>query len=355
VSDFDPSGVAIQNGNFLGFPKISKAEADFVFLSIPWDVTTSYRPGTHRGPSAIINASYQLDLFSPELDEVWKLKLFTEPLSSSLFERTLALNQKIRPLAEAHIANLEKGQAQPDLKRLEQINQACEAVYLEYLNFCREALAQGKTLLTLGGDHSVSLGPILAHAERFPRLSVLHIDAHADLREAYEGFTHSHASILFNVLNPMKHNSSGRISKLVQVGIRDVSQFEVELAKNDSRVEVFFDRELKHAAFRNKSWETQVEEILKPLTDQVYLTFDIDGLDPKLCPNTGTPVPGGLSFEQAVYLIHAIHRSGRQLVGADLVEVAPDAIGNSEWDANVGARLAFEILVALAKSRGHQQ
>jgi agmatinase len=350
VSDVDPSGVAVKNGNFLGFPEISKTEADFVFLPIPWDVTTSYRQGTHKGPQAILDASYQVDLFSPELDEVWKLKVYTESLASTHAEKTLALNKQMRPLAEEHIAALERGEKNADLKKLLRINEACERVFLEYLKFSREVLETGKTLLTLGGDHSVSLGPILAHAEKFSNLSILHIDAHADLRQAYEGFTHSHASVLFNVLNSAKHKSSGRIAKLVQVGIRDVSKVEVELAQKDSRVEVFYDWDLKQASFNGLTWAKQVEEIIKPLTQTVYLTFDIDGLDPKLCPNTGTPVPGGLSFEQAVYLIHAIHRSGRKLVGADLVEVAPDPLRASEWDANVGARVAFEILVALAKS-----
>ena len=163
---------------------------------------------------------------------------------------------------------------------------------------------------------------------------ILHIDAHADLREAYEGFEFSHASIMFNALKIQQ------ISHLVQVGIRDYCEAELKLIQSDKRISTFFDRDIKQQQFNGKNWAEICENIISLLPQNIYLSFDIDGLDPKLCPNTGTPVPGGLELEQALFLIERLVQSGRKIIGFDLNEVAP---GSDEWDANVGARLLYRL------------
>jgi len=199
-------------------------------------------------------------------------------------------------------------------------------------------IANKKIVGLVGGDHAVPFGCIRAHAEAFPGLGVLHFDAHADLRPAYEGFEWSHASIMNNVA---RHCG---IDKLVQVGIRDLSEEEFEqIETSKGRIRAFYDVDLKRAQRRGESWESITDRIAASLPGQVYISFDVDGLDPALCPSTGTPVPGGLQFHEATAVMEAVVRSGRTIVGFDLNEVAPSADGD-EWDANVGARLLYKLI-----------
>ncbi len=200
-------------------------------------------------------------------------------------------------------------------------------------------LAAGKIVGLLGGDHSVSYGAIAAHARRYPGCGILHIDAHADLRHEYQGFTWSHASIMENVIRRLPE-----VARLVQVGIRDLCDEEAaRIEDSGGRIRTHFDTVLTRERFDGVTWGTQVQRIIDELPNDVFVSFDIDGLDPTLCPHTGTPVPGGLTFQQATYLIGAVARSGRRIIGFDLVEVAPGP-DDSEWDGNVGARLVYKLV-----------
>jgi agmatinase len=205
-------------------------------------------------------------------------------------------------------------------------------------------LDDGKIVLTLGGDHSVPFGAIQAYAERNPGLGILHIDAHCDLRRAYEGFTWSHASILYNVMTRIP-----AVGNLVQVGVRDMSSREDEMIRGSrGRMVLFHDADLAARAAKGDRWDSVIHEIVSRLPARVYVSFDIDGLDPTLCPHTGTPVPGGLTFHQATSLLLAVARSGRAIVGADLSEVSPgEGAEDGEWDANVGARILYKIIGAI--------
>jgi agmatinase len=207
-------------------------------------------------------------------------------------------------------------------------------------------LDKGKCVGSIGGDHSISYGSIQAHAERYPGLGVLHLDAHADLRNAYEGFTWSHASIMYNVAQRLPG-----VKSIVQVAVRDMSEEENQVIElSNGRIRAYFDSALQHRQFDGVPWNRLVDEMISHLPQQVYLSFDIDGLDPVLCPHTGTPVPGGLSFPQATALIAGVVRSGRTIVGFDLTEVAPDPEGG-EWDGNVGARLLYKMIGWMLKSQ----
>ena len=196
----------------------------------------------------------------------------------------------------------------------------------------------------MGGEHSTPLGLIQALDEHYESFSILQIDAHADLRKAYEGFEQSHASIMHNVVE-----SCDSLVQLVQVGIRDLSQDEYERSLNHPKITTYFDWDLKEASFQGKSWKTQCEEIIEALSSDVYISFDIDGLIPNLCPNTGTPVPGGFTLEQVSYLLFALVDSGRNIIGFDLNEVSPGNQG--DWDANVGARALWQLICATELSR----
>jgi len=207
-------------------------------------------------------------------------------------------------------------------------------------------LANDKVVGLVGGDHSTPLGMMQALAEQYTSYAILQLDAHADLRDAYEGFEFSHASIMFNALKIKQ------VEKLVQVGIRDYCEAEKNIIDNSNgRVKTFFDRDIKQAGYNGETWNDTCERIIKELPHHIYLSFDIDGLDPKLCPNTGTPVAGGFEAEQILYLIEKIVKSGKKIIAFDINEVSP---GEDEWDANVGARMLYRIANLVAVSNGRK-
>ena len=184
------------------------------------------------------------------------------------------------------------------------------------------------------------------HAEKHSSFAILQLDAHADLRNTYEGFEYSHASVMYNALKIKQ------VSKLVQVGIRDYCEEEFNLIQNSNgRVKTFFDRDIKHTLYRGDSWDRICNRIVNELPDNIYLSFDIDALDPKLCPNTGTPVAGGFETEEILYLIEKIVKSGKTIIAFDINEVTPSE--ENDWDANVASRLLYRIsnLVALSNGR----
>lgn len=332
IAAFDPNGLATTDQLF-GLP-FSYEESETAVLPIPWEVTVSYSAGTAAGPRAVAEASLQVDLYDAFLKDAWKRGIFMLDADHQL-ETT---SNKYRLLAEKHIDNLESGKTDEGL--LHSVNEACEGMVARVKELCGKVLDDGKRLALLGGDHSTPLGYMYALAERHDDFAILQIDAHADLRDAYEGFEFSHASIMFNALKIQQ------VSKLVQVGIRDYCEAENDIINNSNeRIATFFDRDLKAARFNGKTWKQQCEEIIAHLPEKVYLSFDIDGLDPKLCPNTGTPVAGGFEVEEVLFLLEMLVKSGKKLIGLDLNEVSP---GEDEWDANVGARLLYRLCNIMA-------
>lgn len=335
TAEFDPNSLASGDGIF-GLP-FTTDEATQVILPVPWEATVSYREGTSKAPEALLAASKQVDLFDPNIKDAWKLGLAMDEIPQAI----VALNAATRKKVSHFLELLESGQTDDAL--LADINAQSEKVNDWVRTRARHFLDQGKLVYSIGGDHSTPLGLIqeLAQGEEF---GILHIDAHADLRDAYEGFEHSHASIMFNVLKLPK------VTKLVQIGIRDYCEDEINIIeKSNGRAVLYTDQELKAKEFEGESWKKICEDIISHLPQRVYVSFDVDGLDPKLCPNTGTPVPGGLEFEQTLYLIKEVVRSKRTLIGFDISEVTP---GEDEWDANVGARLLFRIANLTALSNG---
>ena len=333
---FDPNGIGDPDGNIYGLP-FDTDEAHLVIVPVPWEVTVSYRAGTALAPEAVLKASYQVDLYDPFVKDAWKLGVAMNEINPGIQER----NNELRLKAEKYINDLEQGKNPSEnsaMKEiLDEINLACLELNFWIKNESLKLLNGKKLVAILGGDHSTPLGLMQALAEKNNSFGILHIDAHADLRNSYEGFEYSHASIMFNAL------MIPQISRLVQVGIRDYCEAELKLMKSDKRITTFFDRELKNQQYNGVNWTTLCDQIIEKLPQKVYLSFDIDGLDPKLCPNTGTPVPGGLELEQAVYLVEKLVHSGRVIIGFDLNEVAPDPAGANEWDGNVGARLLYKL------------
>lgn len=332
IASFDPGGVGAVNGNLFGFPH-DYAHASTVVIGVPWDVTTSYQDGTCQGPEAILRASPQLDFYDCDNPEAWRHGIYMVPIPEWL----LAKNRRLRPDAIAIIREAEQGitpAENPNLAAaLERINQGCRTMSRWVSDQTQVALQQQKKIIIIGGDHSVPLGGLEALAQQYLSFGILHLDAHGDLRNAYEGFKESHASIMFNAMQ------IPQISKLVQVGIRDISHQEMALIhQSDKRIVTYLDTQLKQAAYGGQSWLQQCQDIVGNLPENVYISCDVDGLDPKLCPHTGTPVPGGLNLEEVYCLWREVVRSGRHIIGCDICET-----GNHEWDGNVSARILYKL------------
>ena len=335
---FDPNAASALDSGVFGLPH-SVDDAHVVLIPVPFEATTSYGGGTVDGPSAILEASKQVDLFDLETGKPYErgIAMLDEA------PQVRAWNDEAKALAKPIIENA--GVAE-DPKALPRINAICAQMNEWVYQTTRGLMAKGKLVGLVGGDHSTPFGCIRAHAEKYSDLGVLHLDAHADLRDAYEGFEWSHASIMFNVL---KHVPN--VKKIVQVGIRDFGEAEYEtIVNSNGRVHTFFDARLAKARLDGMPWREAVDAVVQELPKHVYLSWDIDGLEPTLCPNTGTPVPGGLSFHQATALLDGILRAGKIIVGFDLNEVAPGT--NGEWDGNVGARILYKMIGYALKSQG---
>lgn len=331
--EFNADATGVANGAYFGF-SFDHSQAALCLISVPFDATVSYRDGSSGAPHAIIEASTQVEIFDAHFPDVWKRGIFTLPINESIAER----NDEARRAATAVIEHIEGGGNESDPQiadELRTVNQASYWLNDTVYNTVKQELNDGKIVGLVGGDHSTPLGLIRALGERHEGLGILHIDAHMDLRDGYEGFTYSHASIMRRSLE------CAGIGGLVQVGVRDFSQGEVEFARSQPRITQFTDAELFAARAEGRTWAQICTDIVAALPDKVYISFDIDGLDRAFCPSTGTPVPGGLSYNEAIYLLLTLAKSGKRVVGFDLNEVAPGP--TDEWDAIVGARLLYKL------------
>jgi agmatinase len=342
LTNFDPNGAGNPNNNVFGLP-FSEEEARLVLLPVPWEVTVSFGSGTARSAEQIMKASLQVDLFDPDVADGWKEGFFLREAD----RKVLLKSDYLRKEAELYIDYISKGDAVENnqfmCKTLKEVNEGGYFLNSWVYQQTKYLLDKGKIVGVLGGDHSTPLGFMKAIAEKHGDFGILQIDAHCDLRESYEGFVYSHASIMYNALKEIP-----QLRKLVQVGVRDYSESEQNfIRQNGDRIRTYFEKEIREREFEGESFRQIAQEIVQQLPDKVYISFDIDGLDPKLCPNTGTPVPGGFETEQVFYLFKQIIKAGKKIVGFDLSEVSTSENG---WDANVGARVLFKLCNLIVQS-----
>ena len=325
TADFDPDDPALPGDGLFGLPH-SVDQAKVVVIPVPFEATTTFGRGTSRAPRRILTASAQVELNDTWTGEPWRAGIAMAPIEAQIE----ALNARACTLARPII---EAGGPQTEAHRRDQaeVNALGDQVNRWVYEQTRARLDRSQIPAILGGDHSVSFGAIQAAAERYPGLGVLHIDAHADLRAAYEGFTWSHASIFYNVHEQIE------LSQVVQVGLRDIGRAESERIEAWGNLRAYTDQEIAWELASGEPFMRIAARVLRPLPKRVWVSFDVDGLDPSLCPATGTPVPGGLTWDQALLLLQLL-ANDRQIVGFDLVEV-----GDAAWDANVGARLLYKL------------
>lgn len=264
--------------------------ARVLILPVAYEGTVSYGTGTEAGASAIIDASRNMELYEEETDaEIYKIGIHTLEEFSPRETPEIMMN--------------------------------------DLYEHSKELLKSDKFLCMLGGEHSVSAPIIKAHAEKFHNLSILQIDAHADLRDTYDGTKHSHASIMARVVKDLKIPA-------VQVGIRSISAEEARNLDDLPHTKIFWAKDI----VGNTDW---IDDAVNSLTENVYLTIDIDGLDPSLVPTTGTPEPGGLGWYETLALIRKLAEK-RRIIGMDLVEFSKTE--NSDAPAFLCAKLVYKSL-----------
>lgn len=345
---FDPNTAALPDSGIFGLP-YRPDEAALVLLPVGWEATASYGLGTAFAPQAILEASKQIDLFDVTLSAFCKKGIALLPES----EQVMAWHKQAKKWVQATRNPSIHADIDIQIKR-DKVHQYSAKRDQWIYKTVQALIKAGKHTALLGGDHSTAFGNIRAFSEHYPDMGILHIDAHADLREAYEGFSDSHACIMHHVLQKIAPQT------LVQVGIRDLCQVEFDcIKKNRTTITPFFDADIYSDKMQGKTWHAICQEIIAPLPQQVYISLDIDGLDPRFCPNTGTPVPGGLDFQEVCYLFKMLLDSGRTIISFDLTEVSPGpnyAAGattshpQAMWDAIIGARLLYQLCGYLLRS-----
>ena len=312
-----------------------------VLIAAPWEVSVSYGSGTASAPLVIQKASRQLDFFNPQtLKDCSKQGIYFKYLSDLKKK-----NDLLRPLALKIIEKEEErpGSCSKDqaLKKLmKQVNRGLSEMVEIIKEQTRITLEDQKLFGLIGGDHSVSEGALREIGNRQKgNFSLLHIDAHADMRKSYQGMKHSHASVMYNVFS-QKHPPHS----IVQLGLRDISEEEYKMISTQKNIHCFFDYEIKKHLFEGKLWTQIVDQVLEKLSDKIYISLDMDGLSWPEAPHTGCPVPGGLSFEQVSYLFHKIGLSRKTILGFDVVETGHAKNSPlSEWDGNVASRLIYQL------------
>lgn len=306
---------------------LSERDCRLMIIPVPWDATASYNGGTSRAPDAIRLASHQLDL-----EDLFFGRPYLQGIGMLEISKNILTTNK-----KANKANPFKIQDSARRK-----NKGSAVVNDYVYSQAKRLLGDEKLVGVLGGEHSVPFGLIKALSEKFDSFGIVHIDAHHDLRVSYEDLNFSHASIMHNILE-----SFPQVTKLCQIGIRDFSCQEREYAKKlGDRGKVIYWQKLFEELDSGRSFKSVADEVSSYLPKKIYISFDIDGLDPSHCPNTGAPVPGGLSFSQVILLLEKLSKE-HNIIGFDLCEVVPEK--NSEWNCNVGARILYKLCGAVLK------
>lgn len=297
------------------------AEANLVIFPMPWEPTASYGKGTASAPHEIVAVSHQLDLWDRFYGAVYEKGIaydidFSREIGylGKQADQALAAGDKAAVTAIGEKVN----------SNLRQRAAAC--------------LARGQKVAVFGGDHSCPLGLIEALAEK-KSFGILHIDAHHDLRDSYEGYRYSHASVMHNALSDI---AADKLTTLVSIGIRDYAFTEYDFARQQGdRVRTFYWEDIATRLARGETFDSLSRDVIEALPENVYISLDIDGLNYAYSAATGTPVPGGFSFDQVLYLLKALNEAGKSIAGFDLCETGT-TIGD-EWSLNVAARLLYRL------------
>ena len=335
-TEFDPNIATPDNGNYFGMP-VEADDAALVLISAPWDATGAQRDGSSYAPDAIIEASRHIDFYDPSAPDSWRKGIATLAIDYSIQD----LSHRLRTDAKRVIKAYEEfGTEAFDniiyARRLRRVNEASAVVNNNIYNQAKEWLAKDKIVGLVGGDQSSAYGIVRAMAEKHNNIGILHIDSQCDLKPDYQGFEHSHASVMHNILRDIEG-----VGRVVAVGVREFSPAEWHRAQSDERITLFTGQQIWTSHFEGINWSTICSDIVEALPEKVYVSLDIDGLTIDCSPHNSTLIPGGLRFPEVVYLLGRIVDSGRTIVGFDLTEVVPSL--EDKTDAEIAARMLFKL------------
>ena len=331
------------NGGYYFRDATPTADAPIVLVSAPWAVTSAAGQGAVYTPDAIIDASTHLSLYDVVSNTSIDGKVATAEVDYDLQESSLQLGGD----AAKVVAHIEDGGALTGdyfARKVVRINLGFRDMHRSVGKRVFRFASKGKIVGVVGGDHSVAFGAVRSISSVYPQMGVLFIDAHSDLRPSGKIFDYSHLSVARNIVDEIP-----AVSKLVQVGVRDMSREEMDFAQNHPKITMLCHEKLTAERFSGRSWGEVCDDVVAQLPDKVYISFDIDALSPECCPHTKRPVAGGMTFDEAVCLINRVAESGREIVGFDLTEIVP--VMESGVDAAVGARMLVKLCAAALCSK----
>jgi agmatinase len=331
------------NGGYYFRDATPTADAPIVLVSAPWAVTSAAGQGAVYTPDAIIDASTHLSLYDVVSNTSIDGKVATAEVDYDLQESSLQLGGD----AAKVVAHIDDGGALTGdyfARKVVRINLGFRDMHRSVGKRVFRFASKGKIVGVVGGDHSVAFGAVRSISSVYPQMGVLFIDAHSDLRPSGKIFDYSHLSVARNIVDEIP-----AVSKLVQVGVRDMSREEMDFAQNHPKITMFCHEKLTAERFSGRSWGEVCDDVVAQLPDKVYISFDIDALSPECCPHTKRPVAGGMTFDEAVCLINRVAESGREIVGFDLTEIVP--VMESGVDAAVGARMLVKLCAAALCSK----
>ena len=333
-------GDATVDGGYYFSDNTPADNADVVIISTPWSVTADFGRGATYTPDAIIEASVKGGAYDISSGLSIAGRVATAEIDYDIQELSEQLGREAERVSH-HTSGGAIYPADHISRKVEHINAGFAAMQQSTYNQAKRYAEQGKCVAVIGGDHSVAYGAVKAVAECHNGVGVLFIDAHADFRQEPQ-YDFSHRSVARNIVEDI-----ALVEKLVAVGVRDISHEEALAVEASPKSEIFLAESLAAERFEGRSWGDLCREIVCRLPEKVYVSLDIDALKIEFCHNTNAPVPGGMTFDEVIYLINSVVASGRKIVGFDISEIVP----NLEYtmDATVGARLLGKMIVAALK------
>lgn len=330
------------NGGFYFRDAMSTQDADIVLVSAPWAVTSAGGEGAVYAPDAIIDASTAVSLYDVVSQTSISGRVATAEVDYDLQESSIQLGGDAAKVV-SHIEDGGTLSGDYFARKVVRINLGFRDMHRSVGKRVFRFADKGKIVGVIGGDHSVSLGAVRSISAVHPGMGVLFIDSHSDLRPSGRIFDYSHLSVARNIVDEV-----AQVSKMVQVGVRDISQEEIEFAEKHPKITLFCHEQMTAGRFSGRSWSEVCDDVVAELPKKVYISFDIDALSPECCPHTKRPVAGGMTFDEAVCLINRVAESGREIIGFDLTEIVP--VMESGVDAAVGARMLVKLCAAALKS-----
>lgn len=328
----------VGDGGYYFGEKVAPADADLVIVSAPWSVTSDYGRGATYTPDAIIDASVKSNLYDVATGFSAEGRVATAEIDYNIQELSEHLGRDAERIANR---GGDKGTivAEYATRKIKHINEGFAEMHASIYRQVKQWVSAGKAVAVIGGDHSVSLGAIKAVAEHHEDIGVLFVDAHADFACGNKVLPYSHRTIARNIVEEIPS-----VSRLVEVGVRDIDKSEKEALVANNRVELFLAEEVSAKRFEGESWGNLCREMVEKLPQKVYISLDIDALKIEFCTHTNSPVPGGMTFDEVIYLVNCVAKSGRQIVGFDISEVVSNI--DNKMDAVVAVRLLTKMIVA---------